>query len=315
LWGLALGAENLAALGQMKRAGIVACKLFWGFGFDRRSGALVYGAAVYGAAAEHVSPSITNGELWKLCREAAALNLLLGIHCEDRGILESAGRTVGEITDYEALNRARPIVAEAAAIRLVIEIAAATGARIHILHVSSGRGIELVRAARAGGVAVSAETCPQYLTLTSADYESVGPAMKVYPPIRDTANQDALWAGINDGTVTSVGSDHAPHSLKERSGPLAAQPAGAVSVETMVPVLMDAALRGRTTVERLAWLLAEGTARLYGVFPRKGSLLPGADADITLIDPEAAWLIDDAKLHSKTSFPPGGAVGGVDRRS
>jgi dihydroorotase len=300
LWGIALGADNLSELGAMQQAGVVGCKLFWGFGFDRRTGALVYGAA----DGDHVTPPISNGEVWELLRHAAALDLLIGLHCEDRSILEAAARAAPSIVDYETLNEARPIVAETAAISLAIEVARAAGARIHILHVSSGRGIELVRAARATGVSVTAETCPHYLTLTAADYDTVGPAMKVYPPIRDAGNQDALWGAINDGTVPSVGSDHAPHSLDERSGSLAAQPAGAVGIETMVPVLIDAALRGRASIERLSWVLAEGTARLYGLFPQKGSLRPGSDADVTLVDPEAAWEIDNSKLHSKTKLSP-----------
>lgn len=299
LWGIALGRDNLSDLAGLQQTGVVACKLFWGFAFDQRTGALVYGAPT-GAS---ISPPVSSGELWQLFREAAATNLLIGLHCEDREILEVAAES-GPIVDYETLNAARPIVAETGAIALAIEIAASTRARIHILHVSSGRGIELVRSARESGLAVSAETCPHYLTLTSADYASIGPVMKVYPPIRDSSDQEALWRGVNDGTVASVGSDHAPHSLTERSGPLADQPAGMVGVETMVPLLVDAALRGRTTLERLSWVLGEGTARMYGLFPRKGCLLPGADADITLVDPKAQWKVDNDLLHSKTRLSP-----------
>jgi dihydroorotase len=169
---------------------------------------------------------------------------------------------------------------------------------------SSKRAAQLVRTARADGVPVTAETCPHYLTLTAQDYERVGPTMKVYPPIRTDEDRDALWEAVRDGTITSVGSDHAPHTLDEKQLGLARAPAGSTGVETLASVMVDRMCRGAISPERLAWVLSEGTARLYGLHPRKGSLQPGADADLTLVDPNARRTVSGDRLHTKQRYSP-----------
>jgi dihydroorotase len=166
------------------------------------------------------------------------------------------------------------------------------------VHTSSRRGIQAVRRARAEGVPLTAETCPHYLTFTAADFHDLGVLMKVYPPIRRADDQTALWEGVRDGTITSIGSDHAPHTTHEKAQPLGSAPAGVVGVETMGAVLVDSMLAGRVTPERLAWALSEGTARLYGLYPRKGAIEVGADADFTLVDPAGTTVVDQARLHS-----------------
>lgn len=131
-----------------------------------------------------------------------------------------------------------------------------------------------------------------------------GESMKVYPPIRTVSDQAALWAAIEDGTIASLGSDHAPHTVEEKSRGLASAPAGVSGVQTLGPVLIDAMLSGRLSQERLAWLLAEGTARLYGLYPRKGALQPGSDADFTLVDPNGTTLLEPERLYSKQRQSP-----------
>jgi dihydroorotase len=147
-------------------------------------------------------------------------------------------------------------------------------------------------------VRLTAETCPHYLAFTAADFDPLGVLMKVYPPIRRADDQTALWEAVRDGTITSIGSDHAPHTREEKSQPLGSAPAGVAGVETLGPVLVDAMLGGQITPERLAWALSEGTARLYGLYPRKGALEIGADADFTLVDPVATSVVDQGRLHS-----------------
>jgi dihydroorotase len=128
--------------------------------------------------------------------------------------------------------------------------------------------------------------------------------MKVYPPVRRSSDQDALWEAVRDGVITSIGSDHAPHTTDEKNRDFATQPAGAVGVETLVRVLLNEMIKGAVSAERLAWVLSEGTARLYGIYPRKGAVLPGSDADFTLVDPDAEWRIRNADLHSKHPLSP-----------
>jgi allantoinase len=309
LWGLAMGSAGGARLRDLRNAGAVAVKVFWGFYFDQREGRLLYQAPT--RQSDGVIPPASVGELWELLTEAAEQDVLVGIHCEDRSILDRAAHRFEEGRDYDGLLRSRPAVAETAAVATVIELAAATGARVHLLHLSSGRSVQLLRSARALGIDISGETCPHYLALTADDFERVGPAMKVYPPVRYAEDRDALWEGLRDGTIDSVGSDHAPHSLVERRGPFALQPAGAVGVETMVPVLLDAAAHGLIELERLAWVLSEGTARRFGLYPHKGSLEIGCDADLTLVDMQRPWQIRNDQLHSKTPLSPFAGRSGV----
>lgn len=303
LWGLSLGAENLGDIRALLAAGAVGIKLFWGYALHRRTRQLVYNLA--DESAENLIPPPGSGEVLDLLREVAAVGGLLAAHCEDRGLLDASQRALGgPIQSYDDLLQARPDAAEAAAIALAAEMSRATGCRFHVVHMASGRGAQVVRRAQAEGISLSAETCPQYLSFTDEDYATLGPLMKVYPPIRKAADRDALWQAIRDGTITSVGSDHAPHLIEEKRQELATAPAGFVGVETLAPVLLHEMLAGRITPERLAWVLSEGTARLYGLYPRKGAIEPGADADLTIVDPESSRVVDSARLHSKQPLSP-----------
>ena len=302
LWGLALGAESTVDIRDLSKAGAVAIKLFWGFYFDRETGALIYDAK--GLDEGNLRPPASTGDLWELFIAVAKAKLLLGLHAEDRGILEVLGRQHGDYDSYDTLLRTRPVAAESSAIASAIEIAMGTEARLHILHVSSARGIDLVRRAQSDLLRVSAETCPHYLTLTEADYESVGHGMKVYPPVRHEDDRKALWRAINDRIVTSVSSDHAPHSAAEREGVLSDLPAGGQGIQTMLPVLLNEVTKGTTSLQTLSWALSEGTARLYRLYPKKGSVLPGTDADFSIVDMDASWTIDQDRLLTKTKLSP-----------
>ena len=303
LWGVSLGAANLGEIDGLVAAGAPAIKLFWGYALDRRTREIVYNAT--DRPPEDVVPPPPNDEVFDLFRSVAEAGGLLAAHCEDRGVLEAAGRALGHDSGtYADLLASRPDAAEASAIAVAAEFARATGCRFHVVHVSSARGVEVLRRAQADGLPLTGETCPQYLTLTDRDYERIGPLMKIFPPVRTAADQEALWAAVWDGTITSLGSDHAPHTAEEKARGLAGAPAGAIGVETIARLMLDAAARGQLTYERLAWLLSEGTARLYGLFPRKGAVRPGADADLALVDPDAEWVIDDAHLHSLHPLSP-----------
>jgi allantoinase len=303
LWGLALGPDNLVDIGPLFAAGAAGVKLFWGYALDRHTRTLVYN--VGDAAPEDLIQPPNNGEVLELCREVARVDGLLAVHCEDRGVIEAAERGLGRrIASYADVLAARPATAEAVSIAIAAELSASTDCRVHVVHISSGRGIRVVQRAQADGIKLSAETCPHYLALTDADFGRIGESMKVYPPIRTASDQAALWAAIEDGTIASLGSDHAPHTVEEKSRGLASAPAGVSGVQTLAPVLIDAMLAGRLSRERLAWLLAEGTARLYGLYPRKGALQPGSDADFTLVDPNGTTLLEAERLYSKQRQSP-----------
>jgi allantoinase len=303
LWGLALGRENLAEIEGMFRAGAVGVKLFWGYALHRQTRTLVYNLADVPAA--ELIPPPGNGEVLELCREVARVGGLLAAHCEDRGVIDAAERKLERpISSYAELLELRPATAESVSVAVAAELSAASGCRFHVVHTASQRGVRAVRRAQREGVPLTAETCPHYLAFSAADFAELGVMMKVYPPIRGEADQSALWDAVRDGTITSIGSDHAPHTLEEKSQDLAAAPAGVQGVETLGPVMVDATLNGRMTPERLAWVLSEGTARLYGLYPRKGAIQIGADADFTLVDPSATTVVDNSHLHSKQPQSP-----------
>jgi allantoinase len=297
LWAQTLGAENLDQLTRLSAAGAVAFKLFWGYGLDRRTKRLVY--TFTDASPDDVLPPTPLGEIHAVMRELAAAGALLAAHCEDRELVAAAQRALGRPIDtYADLLAARPVLAETVAVGLGAQLAADTGCRFHVVHVSAAQTVALLREAQARGVPISGETCPQYLLLTDADHERLGPRMKVYPPIRTAADQAALWAGLDDGTLVSVGSDHAPHTAEEQERPLATRPAGILGVEAIVPLMLDAMHRGRLAPERVAAVLAEDTARLYGIDHSKGLIRIGNDADFTLVDPARPFTIDTAAWHS-----------------
>ncbi|WP_157988056.1 dihydroorotase [Jiangella endophytica] len=297
LWGMALGPANLDQIALLHGAGAVAVKFFWGYALDKETKGLVYNFAAAPPDSLLLPPE--NGEVLELFREVARYGGLLAAHCEDRHILARSAELLGHpITTYDDLLFARPAVAEATSIAVGAQFSLATGCRFHVVHMASAAGATVVREARAAGAAVTAETCPQYLTLTDADAERLGPAIKVYPPVRSQADQDALWAGIADATIGSVGSDHAPHLLEEKLRGFEDAPAGGLGVETLVPLMVDAMVRGRLSPSRLAEVLSAGTARLYGLWPRKGSLRPGSDADLTLVDPRGSARISNERMHA-----------------
>ena len=303
LWGLALGAQNLAEIPALFAAGAVGVKLFWGYALHRVTQTLVYNLA--DEATENLIQPPGNGDVLELCREVARVGGLLAAHCEDRGLIEAAERVLGHpIASYQDMLQARPDTAEAVSIAIAAELSAATDCRFHVVHTSSARGIQAVRRAQAEGVRLSAETCPHYLSFSDQDFAELGVMMKVYPPIRYDADQRALWQAVRDGTIQSLGSDHAPHTIDEKALGLALAPAGVQGVETIGAVMVDAMLRRRISAERLAYVLAEGTARLYGLYPRKGALEAGSDADFTVVDPTASTVVDQARLHSRQPQSP-----------
>ena len=303
LWGLSLGLSNLDDLAGLFAEGAVAVKLFWGYALDKESKRLVYNAA--DRSPQDVIPPATTGEVFEIFRAVADAQGILAAHCEDRDILEVAQRRLGHAPQiYAELAVARPDVAESSSVAVGIELARATGCHFHVCHISSARATHLVRGAQRDGLPVTAETCPHYLLFVAADCAGRDAAMKAFPPVREVADREALWAGVSDGAIASLGSDHAPHTLADKSQAFATAPAGMVAVETMAPLLLDQMNAGRITPERLSWVLSEGTARLYGLYPRKGAIVKGAEADLTLVDPSATWTIRGDELHSVQKHTP-----------
>jgi dihydroorotase len=303
LWGISVGEGNIDELRPLIEAGVAAIKIFWGYALRRDTRQLVYN--IDDEPVENLLMPPDNGVVLRVFREVAQAGGLLAAHCEDRDILTVSERALAHpVETYDDLLAARPDIAESASIAVAAEFARATGCRFHVVHMASAKGVDTVRNAQTRGIGVTAETCPQYLTLTDEDYGRVGPMMKVYPPIRTAQDQESLWAAVADGTIVSIGSDHAPHTVEEKARGFATQPAGAVGCETFGPVMADALFRGKISVERFAEVMSTSTAKLYGLYPRKGVIRPGSDADLTIVDPRASRVVRNEDLVAKQPVSP-----------
>ncbi|HYU29200.1 MAG TPA: allantoinase AllB [Gemmatimonadales bacterium] len=231
----------------------------------------------------------------------ARLGAIVGVHAESQEMLETAGAP-----NPLAWCRARPAAAEVDAIRrlLVCMRGAGKGVRAHVVHVSCAEGLAEVDAARSKGVSITAETCPHYLAFTEADFERMGPALKCAPPIRDAATREALWKELLAGRVDLIGSDHSPcpaadkekgeHDIWRAWG-------GVAGIQATLPVLLTDGVHGRgLTLERLAYLTATAPAQLFGLFPRKGAIAVGADADFAIVDPAREWTLERGELQTRS---------------
>ncbi len=193
-----------------------------------------------------------------------------------------------------------PIAALASTERL-LRLASEAGKRIHILHVSTGAEMELLALHKD---VASVEVTPQHLTLSTPEaYETLGTRAQMNPPLRDRAHQEVLWWGLSQGVVDVLGSDHAPHTLEEKSGTYPATPSGMPGVQTLVPVMLDHVNAGRLSLARFVDLTSAGAQRLFGI-AGKGRIAVGYDADLTIVDLKAERVIEDAWVGSKCGWTP-----------
>jgi len=249
--------------------------------------------------------------------ETARLGALLIVHAEDPGVLGAAPDPAGR--EYARFLASRPAAAEDAAIAGLLAAAARHGARVHILHLASASALPLIAAARAAGAWVSAETCPHYLTFCAEEVPDGATEFKCCPPIRDAANRDGLWAGLADGLIDVVVSDHSPcpPALKQpESGDFGAAWGGISSLQLgLAAVWTQARERGHGLPDVVRWMAA-GPAALAGL-PGKGALATGGDADLVAFDDTASFTVDPARLWHRHPVTPyaGRTLTGVVRRT
>ena len=303
MWGLCVGDLNAEDLIPLRDAGVIGFKFFWGYAINKDTFGLIYN---YDPSDKNVSPPFRDGEVYKIFENVAKTGKLISIHAENADLMETLTDRVkgeGDFT-YEGLLRARPNLAEETVVQTAISFAKNTGARLHILHASTKEAVELVRGAQEKGYPVTVETCPHFLLLTNEDYDKIGPVMKTYPPIKYKADLEKLWEGIKDKTIAAVCSDHAPHTAAQKDGALWDIPAGMCGVETLAPLMIGSVNKGLLSLNEVVSLLSENPAKLYGIYPQKGSLQVGTDADITIVDMNKEYVIDKNKLHSVSKITP-----------
>ena len=264
-------------------------------------------------------------DLMKVLSRAAREGILIAAHCENHGIVtyfrERFVREGKTAVKWHPVSR--PAVAEAEAVERLLSLARAAGdAPVYVVHLSTRGGLEAVRRARAAGQAhIGAETCPQYLLLDESLYDDPREGLKALmaPPLRAAADRDALWTGLADGTLNTVATDHCPFTFAGQKQ-LGAKdftrcPSGAPGVEERLILLYsEGVAKGRISLPRLVQCACAEPARVAGLYPRKGALIPGADADIVILDPAATGTLSTRNLHGNADytcyegFPVTGAI-------
>ena len=238
--------------------------------------------------------------------EAARLGLPIAVHAESHEITQGLTRRMVEqgrsgIRDFL---ESRPVLAELEAINRATLLAGEAGAKLHIVHISSGRGVALAAAARARGVDVSIETCPHYLFFTEEDIERLGSIAKCAPPLREAREQAALWSELLSGSIDIVASDHSPAPPEMKSGDFCKAWGGIAGVQSTLAVLLDRGYHNRALpLPRIASLLATKPARRFGI-PDKGRLVPGADADFAIVDLSQSFELKPDDLKQRHSLSP-----------
>ena len=207
-----------------------------------------------------------------------------------------------KLSALEVFTRTRPDVLEAEAINRAIAMAGVANCALYVPHVSATKALAPIRRAREAGQIVYAEACPQYLTLTEEILSRRGPQAKIGPPLRTTQDNEGLWQGIQDGSIDTAASDHAPKP-KEIEDDFFEAPYGSPQAETLLTVMYDAGVNtGRIGVPRLVQLLSETPAKIFGYYPKKGTIAPGSDADLVILDPAAHFTLGHENQHSQANY-------------
>ncbi|MDO6355044.1 MULTISPECIES: allantoinase AllB [unclassified Caloramator] len=257
-------------------------------------------------------PRVTDPEMLEIFYEVAKTGLPVGVHAENFAICDYMVKKFQEEgrMDAPAWAEARMELAEKVAIQLCISYAEETGARFHVVHMSTGIGAKLVKEAKMRGIDVTSETCPHYLTLNYQEHMTkFKQFVKIAPPIRTKKDNEELWQGLQDGSVDFIATDHAPYEIPtEKDAPgmtiWTAFP-GIPGTETMVPIIVSEGYnKGRISLSRLVEILSTNAAKHYGLYPKKGALMIGSDADFTIIDLNKEWVIEKEKMQCLNKYTP-----------
>lgn len=288
----ALTPDNVDAIGELVDAGVVAVKIFMGY--------------KYALSGLPLHPP-EDGQLTEALADVRETGVRLSVHAENGDViayLRERYRERGRNTYLDHL-ASRPTYGEADAISTIVRFGEAVGIRMEIRHLSCEEGLPLVRAAKERGLDIVLETCPHYLTLSDDDLREQGGLAVVNPPIRGDGHREALLQGIRDGIIDTIGTDHGPVTDEEKDHASIWDVApGFSAVELAVPLLLTMVEEGELSLTDVPRLYAANTAKAWDLYPRKGSLNPGADADVTICEIGSAWTIDHTKMHAKFTRTP-----------
>ncbi|MCB0046535.1 MAG: dihydroorotase family protein [Caldilineaceae bacterium] len=243
-------------------------------------------------------------ELYEVLEMVKETGLLVSFHAENERLIQLFGNRIRRTgrTDPAAFVESRPPVVEAMAVAELAVLCDAVNTHVHIAHVSSAAALDVLRRAQQAGLPMTGETCPHYLFFTAEDMDRHGPFAMIKPPLRSEADQAALWGGLLDGSLSAITTDHSPFTLAEKERGLNNIWQGAIGapgVEALLPGVMTEALTGRLTVADAVRFLSSQPAQLFNLYPRKGVIRVGADADVVVYDPRPSGTFDSSKWFSK----------------
>jgi dihydropyrimidinase len=252
----------------------------------------------------------SDGSLYEVLSASARLGLLVRVHCENGSVIQALTEKYLAEGKREAayFARSRPPGVEEEAIARTLSIARLAGVAVYITHMTTGGGIRLVRAARNDGQVAHSEVCLHHLLLDEGRCRGRrAERFLVAPPLRAKEHPAALWSAVADGAVDTIGSDHSQLRYQppaRQPGDFTTLPYGFAGIELRLPLLLSEGLRRGLPIERIAALAATGPAQLFGLYPRKGVISPGADADLVIWDPRPEWTVKRSGLHDGTGDSP-----------
>jgi dihydroorotase len=251
-----------------------------------------------------------DGALLEAMRTIGSMGMRLGVHAEDDEIVtyETARLRAAGRTDPLAHVEGRPAIAEVESIGRVGLFASHAVCPVHVFHVSSRPGLEMADRWRDRGVDMTTEATPHHCLLGAEDMATLGVRLRINPPVRHRAegHGEALLAGLASGRVTGIGTDHSPHTHEEKlTDDVWGSVSGFAGVETSLPLFLTHGVHaGRMTLEQYVRASSEGLARAWGLYPRKGAIAVGSDADLTIVDLDRAGVVEEARLHGRSNLTP-----------
>ena len=288
----AAGGEFPEEITEIAKEGIVAYKSF-------------LHQAPEGREKEFVGLTMANdAEILVGMREIAKTGLMMASHAENNDLITyniAKMRAEGHTKPLDHC-KSRPPITEYSTVAKLIMFAKETGCTLELAHMSTVESMELARKARFEGQKVFVETCPHYLLLDETALEKYGPFARCNPPLRPKETVEKLWDYVNDGTIDFIGSDHGPFLLSEKeqgNEDIFKAFCGAPGVDLRLPLMLDAAARGKTTIDRVVELLCVNPARCFNIYPQKGTISAGADADLVVFDMNDTTVVDRNKSYSK----------------
>ncbi|HEX4411859.1 MAG TPA: allantoinase AllB [Xanthobacteraceae bacterium] len=287
LYGL-LGEDTIENVPELVKGGVIGFKLYMGNTFGK-------------------IPSPSTGAMLEAFEVVAATGKRISLHAETNSIMERRQERLTAVGRRDPLAHiaSRPAVVAIEAVSRAAILAEWTGARIHILHISSAEELRPLREAKARGVDITGETCPHYLMLSADDYHQFAGIIRVNPPVREARNQEPLWSAITDRTLDLIATDHAPHTPEEKTrNDIWAVDCGFPGVETQMPLMLTEVNNGRLSICDYVRLSAFNPAKIWGLYPRKGAIMPGSEADLALVDLGREHTLQDSELQSRSKISP-----------